>query len=163
MPDFTGLLRRLSGAGVDYVLVGGLAAAAHGSSLLTQDIDVCIRLGAENLRRLQRALHGLEPVHRMAQPRRPFDEGVASLDSFKNLYLSTKLGQLDCLGEVLGVGDYAAVQKQSIEIDLNGAACQVISLDALITAKSAMSRDRDRMAVEQLRAIKSLRERQRDR
>ena len=60
---------------------------------------------------------------------------------------------------MLGVGDFSAVNEQSVKIDLNGAICQVISLDALIAAKSAMTRERDRLAAEQLRAIKKLRER----
>jgi hypothetical protein len=65
---------------------------------------------------------------------------------------------LDCIGEVLGVGDFSAVEKQSIKIDLNGAPCRVISIDALIAAKSAMTRERDRLAAEQLRKIKAIRE-----
>jgi len=158
MPDFVGLLRRLTEAGVEFVLVGGLAAAAHGSSLITQDVDVCIRLGAENLNRLQHALRGLDPTHRMAQPPIPFQHDAKVLGSFRNVYLRTRLGQLDCLGEILGIGDFSAVIERSVEIDLNGAVCRVLSLDALIAAKSAMKRDRDLLAVEQLRKLKSLRE-----
>lgn len=156
MPDFIGLLRRMQEANVEFVLVGGLAAAAHGSSLVTQDVDVCIKLGADNLQRLQQALDGLKPVHRMAIPPVPFDHDATTLGSFSNLYLDTQLGQLDCLGEVLGVGDFATVREHSIEIQLDGAACLVLSLDALITAKSAMGRERDRLAADQLRKIKSL-------
>lgn len=159
MADFVGLLRRLTDARVEFVLVGGLAAAAHGSSLVTQDVDVCIRLGPENLSRLQAALHDLEPEHRMPHPPVPFCHDESTLASFRNLYLRTRLGQLDCLGEVLGVGDYAAVVAQSITIDLEGTTCRVISLDALIAAKSAMDRDRDRLAADQLRKIKAVRER----
>lgn len=156
MADFFGLLRRLVDAKVDFVLVGGLAAAAHGSSLVTQDVDVCIRLGAENLERLREALNGLEPAHRMVHPPLPFDHDAPTLASFRNLYLRTTLGQLDCLGEVLGVGNFDQVYAQSVQIDLNGSPCRVISLDALIVAKEAMNRDRDKLAAEQLRRIRAL-------
>lgn len=156
MADFVGLLRRLTDSGVDYVLIGGLAAAAHGCSLLTQDVDVCIRLGAENLKRLQDALRDLDPSHRMAKTPLPFEHDAGTLASFKNLYLQTRLGQLDCIGEVLGVGDFSTVKNESVEIDLNGTPCRVISLDALIVAKSTMSRERDRLAAAQLRKIKSM-------
>lgn len=158
MPDFIGLLRRLSESGVEFVLVGGLAAAAHGCSLVTQDVDVCIRLGPDNLQRLHTALRGLDPVHRMANPPLPFEHDAPTLASFRNLYLQTKLGQLDCLGEVLGVGDFKAVSAHSEMIDLDGIPCRVISLDALIAAKSAMNRERDILAAAQLRAIKIRRE-----
>ena len=37
------LLRRLVEHGVEFVLVGGMAAAAHGASIVTEDVDICIR------------------------------------------------------------------------------------------------------------------------
>lgn len=157
MPDFVGLLRRLTEAGVDYVLVGGLAAVAHGCSMVTQDVDICIRLGSENLERLQNALRDLEPAHRMVKPQLKFEHDREKLGTFKNVYLRTRLGQLDCLGEVVGVGGFAEVEKESVAIDLDGTPCRVISLDALIAAKSAMTRERDHLAAEQLRKIKALR------
>lgn len=157
MNDFVGLLRRLSESKVEFVLVGGLAAASHGCALVTQDVDVCIRLGPENLERLTAALRGLDPVHRMASVAVPFEHDAATLARFKNVYLRTKLAQLDCLGEVLGLGNYDAVLVQSELIDLNGVTCRVVSLDALIAAKSAMGRDRDLAAVEQLRKIRAMR------
>jgi hypothetical protein len=43
MTDFAGLLRCLAEAGVEYVVVGGAAATAHGSARLTQDLDVVYR------------------------------------------------------------------------------------------------------------------------
>lgn len=156
MVDFFELLRRLAEAKVDFVLVGGLAAAAHGSSLVTQDVDVCIRLGSENLGRLHDALKDLAPAHRMVHPAIPFEHDAPTLASFRNVYLKTTIGQLDCIGEVLGVGNFAAVYEKSVEIDLNGSPCRVISIDALIIAKEAMNRDRDRLAAEQLRRIRSL-------
>ena len=43
MPDFESLLNRLIQSNVEFVIVGGFAAVAHGVSLPTQDIDVCCR------------------------------------------------------------------------------------------------------------------------
>lgn len=157
MSDFVGLLRRWVEARVDFVLVGGLAAATHGCTLLTQDVDFCIRLGGENLNRLADALRGLEPVHRMMAAAIPFQHDAETLSGFKNVYRRTKLAQLDWPGEVLGLGDFEAVNAQSDLIDLGGVACRVISLDALIPAKTALGRDRDLAAVEQLRRIRVLR------
>lgn len=94
----------------------------------------------------------------MSNPPVAFHHDGKTLDSFKNLYLGTRIGQLDCLSEVLGVGDFSAVEKECVEINLNGVVCRVISLDALIVAKSAMNRERDKLAAEQLRRIKAMRE-----
>jgi hypothetical protein len=50
------MLRGLNDAGVEYVVIGGVAAVAHGSSFLTNDLDVCYRAGREHLERLARLL-----------------------------------------------------------------------------------------------------------
>jgi hypothetical protein len=72
-----------------------------------------------------------------------------------NLYLETDLGVLDCISNVLGVGDYAAVKRQSVITSLDFGECRILGLDALIKAKVAMDRPRDREAVVQLEAIRA--------
>jgi len=44
MLDLRGIVERLVRGGVDFVIIGGYAAVAHGSSLMTQDVDVCYGL-----------------------------------------------------------------------------------------------------------------------
>jgi hypothetical protein len=73
----------------------------------------------------------------------------------KNLYLKTDLGVVDCLGEVLGVGNYGEVLTQSVEVQLPYGACRILDIDALIRAKEAMNRDHDRITVKHLKKIKA--------
>jgi len=134
-------------------VVGGFAAIAHGVTLLTQDIDVCCPFTAENLMRLQATLADLHPVHRMPPERPPLRLTPETATEFRNLYLETDWGQLDCLGEILGVGDYDRVLAQSLEIQLAGGPCRILSIEALVQAKQAMGRDKDRETILQLRAI----------
>jgi hypothetical protein len=72
----------------------------------------------------------------------------------RNLYLDTDWGQLDCLGNVLGVGDFEEVLRASMSIRLPFGTCRVLTISALINAKSAMDRPRDRETVEQLTIIR---------
>src|ERR1700749_1504134 len=102
MQNLTELTRRLIDARVDFVLVGGFAAAAYGVTLLTRDVDICCRFDEANLTRIQTAVADLHPVHR-SRPDLPFELTPESCAQLKNLYLRTDLGPLDCLGEVLGV------------------------------------------------------------
>lgn len=134
-------------------MVGGFAAVAHGVTLLTQDIDVCCPFTADNLMRLQTALADLHPVHRMPPGRPPLCLTPETAVEFRNLYLDTDGGQLDCLGEILGVGAYDRVRAQSVEVQLAGGPCRVLTIDALIQAKQAMGREKDRETILQLRAI----------
>lgn len=56
------IVAALRARGVDFVLVGGLAAAAQGSSLTTADVEVCLGDDDENLKRLGLALDDLGAV-----------------------------------------------------------------------------------------------------
>ena len=154
MQSLESLIERLVRANVEFVVVGGFAAVAHGVSLLTQDIDICCRFTAANLLKLQEALSGLHPTHRMTPARLPFRVTAKNCRGLKNLYLDTDFGQLDCLSEVLAIGDFDAVLRQSVEVRLPFGPARLLSLDALIKAKKAMNRPRDIEAVKQLEAIR---------
>jgi len=152
------LVARLAGAEVRFVLVGGYAATSHGSSLVTRDVDVALDLSPENLKKLHDALQDLNPHHRMGKEKRPFTEQDASDPNWKNLYLTTDWGQLDCLGEVAGIGSFEDCEKKSEVLDLGDFQLRILTLDALIEAKRAIGRPKDIHAVHELEAIRELRE-----
>lgn len=136
------------------MIAGGLGSLIHGSAIMTRDVDVACRMDADNLLRLFAALEELNPVHRMPPQRRPFTQEDAERGGLKNLYLSTEWGQLDCRGEIKGIGDYAECLAQSIPLEVAGAVVRVLSLEAMIAAKRAMARPRDLHAVLELEAIR---------
>ena len=143
MSDLGGLLARLMEHDVHFVIVGGFAAVAHGSPLMTMDIDVCCDMSWENVRRIHNAIADLHPIHRMTPSRAPFLPETMGTTPLRNLYLDTDWGQLDCIGEVSGVGDFDAVGRCSATVEIHGGQCHLLSLDALIAAKHAMGRPRD--------------------
>lgn len=153
MQNLAELTRRLIEAQVEFVLVGGFAAIAHGVLRATRDVDICCRFSEENLMRIQRAVADLHPVHR---PRTDLSLELtpAQCASLKNLYLQTDLGILDCLGEIKAVGNYEQVSRRAVELELPIGKCRVIDLDTLIVAKEAMDRDHDRITVKDLKDIK---------
>jgi hypothetical protein len=147
------LLQRLCDADVDFVVVGGFAALIHGSTLVTRDLDICAVLSLEDVAKLRQALRDLNPTHRLTPQRLSFltnpDAGVP----VQNLYLDTEIGTVDILSSIFGVGDFGRVRAGSMEVEVFGRRCRVISLDDLIRAKEALGRDKDLMAVKELRAI----------
>lgn len=153
MQDLSELTRRLIEARVEFVLIGGFAAVAHGVTLVTRDVDICCRFNEANLMKIQRAFLDLHPVHR-SRPDLPLDLTPEQCSQLKNLYLKTDLGAVDCVSEVLGVGDFEKAWRQSMPVELPGGSCRILDLDALIRAKEAMNRDHDRITVRQLREIK---------
>lgn len=125
----------------------------HGSSLVTRDLDVCAVLSHENVEKLRRNLSDLKPTPRLTPQRLSFLDNPAPGSSVNNLYLETTLGPVDILGSIKGVGDFDRVRERSVEVELFGQRCRVISLADLILAKEAMSRPKDALAAKELRAI----------
>ena len=153
MTELNRLLQRLSDAKIDFVIVGGFAAVLHGSSLLTRDLDVCAVLTAENLDKLRDVFRDFHPVHRMTPQRLSFLENPDPGVPLNNLYLQTDLGPLDLLSTITGVGDFERVRAASIQVELFGKNINVMAIEDLIKAKQALGREKDWLAVKELRAI----------
>ncbi len=155
--DFINLLERLAKNGVEFVIVGGFAGVVHGCTYVTQDIDICCDFSPANMLALQKAISDLDPVHRMTPNRKKLKLSDKTCVQFKNLYLDTKKGQLDCLSFIDGLGDYSRVKQQSELIEVEDMKIRVLSLDALTKSKRALNRPRDKAAIMQLESIKRLR------
>ncbi|MDA0840894.1 MAG: hypothetical protein O3B01_12715 [Planctomycetota bacterium] len=153
MTDLERLVARLVEHEIEFVVVGGVAAIAHGVSVATFDVDVCCRMTETNLLKIQRALSELNPFHRMTPQKLPLGLTAENCRGLKNLYIQSDWGQLDCLGEVAGVGGYEEALQHSIELDLGFGSFRVLDIEKLITSKEAMSRPKDIPAIIQLKAI----------
>ena len=153
---FLNLLEHLVKAGVDFVIVGGFAGVVHGCTYVTQDIDICCNFSADNLLALQKGISDLQPVHRMTPNRKKLKLTQQTCGQFKNLYLDTDIGQLDCLSFIDGLGDYNEVKGESELFEVEEIKMRVLSVDALIKTKKSMNRLRDKEAVLQLEAIQKL-------
>jgi hypothetical protein len=152
--QLTPLLKRLSEHGVEFVIVGGVAATVHGSVRFTADLDVCAPLDQSNVAKIINALRGLNPRFRFRPDKMRMWEEPERFKDFKNLNLRTDWGVLDILGEVSGVGTYDQVAALSVPADLGGIVCRVLDLDALISAKRAANRPKDRPALIELQVIR---------
>ncbi len=157
--DLQRLLESLDIHRVQYVVIGGVAAIAHGSATLTFDLDLCYARDEVNLEQLARALAPFRPRLRGVADDVPFKFDGSTLRNGLNFTLSTDAGDLDLLGEVSGVGTYREVLANSDEIEIYQRKCQVLKLDALIRAKKATGRPKDLNALPELEALLALRNR----
>src|SRR5918912_1070022 len=99
-------LRLLTQHQVEFVIVGGVAISAHGSSYLTFDLDVCYARTRDNLKRLAAALAPCHPRPRDFPADLPFVWDEQTLRQATNFTLTTDLGNIGLLGEVKGLGTY---------------------------------------------------------
>lgn len=154
MIDFERLLRVFADGGVQFIIVGGVAATVHGSSRLTTDLDVIYSRDDENLKRLVRALAPHSPYLRGAPAGLPFKFDVETLRAGLNFTFTTDLGPVDLLGEVAGGGRFENLVGDSSVISLFGLDCPCVSLDALIRLKRAAGRPKDLETISELEALR---------
>jgi hypothetical protein len=147
------LLPVLAEGGIDYILVRGMAAAAHGSPRVTQDIDIVYSRTRENIRRIAAALAPFHPYLRGAPPGLPFLWGEETLWRGLNFTLVTDLGNVDLLGEIIGGGGYDALFTHSAVIEAFGQQVRCLDLEKLIDVKRAAVRPKDFEALAELEAI----------
>jgi hypothetical protein len=159
MTDFRALLHALRDAQVEYILVGGAAATAHGSARLTLDLDVVYRRTPGNIAGIVRALAPHGPYLRGAPPGLPFKWDVETLSAGLNFTLITDLGAIDLLGDITGGGGYEQLLPHTDTLTVFGAECRCLSLDRLIQVKRAAGRVKDLEAIAELEAIRQERDR----
>ena len=152
------MLRSLVENNVEFVVIGGIAMVAHGSSYVTKDLDICYRRSPDNIKRLAAAVSPFNPYLRGAPEGLPFRFNAPTIEAGLNFTLSTDSGPLDVLGEVSGIGDFAQARQQSEVEEMFGLPILTLSLDGLIAAKTAAARPKDKLHILELEELKKLRE-----
>ena len=151
------LLAALATEGVDFVLIGGLAATIRGTTRVTRDIDIAYATHLQNLERLCSVLNRYEPQRiDLGQHGAPMTLTPSLLKQYGVLQLSTSLGEVDLLNRIDGFKSYSAIKSLSENYALpHGAgAIAVLSIDGLLKTKRAMKRPKDQQDIVELEAIK---------
>lgn len=153
MSDFARLIRRLVDANVDFILIGGLAANAHGSARVTTDVDISYSRAAPNLARLVKALKPAKPYLRGAPPGLPFEWSIATLRAGLNFTLVTTEGAVDLRGEIVGGGTYEDLLPHSSSHRAFRRDLRILDLPWLIRVKRAAGRPKDLEVIAELEAL----------
>jgi hypothetical protein len=144
---------------VEFVVVGGVAGAVHGSPFVTNDLDACYSTDRDNLRRLTKTLKGWAAYPRGWEDGRPFVIDERALRTTPIMTLRTSEGDLDLIDHVEGVGTYSDALESSAEILAFGIRFRVLTLDALIRARRASRRPKDLAQLPTLEALAEIRQR----
>ena len=158
--SFASMLSGLTKKKVRFVVVGGVAAAAHGSSRVTNDLDICYDAEAVvNIAALASLLAGWHAYPRGVEEglTRSFIMDDRTLRNAPILTLTTSEGDIDVMDRIAGVGPYEAVRRHSERISALGVRFRVLDLPSLIKAKRAAGRPRDFDHLPELEALLALR------
>jgi hypothetical protein len=151
------MLRGLTRGKVRFVVVGGVAAAAHGSSRVTNDLDICYdAVDRANLVTLAKVLSSWDAYPRGIGRGLPFILDDRTLLGAPILTVTTSEGDIDVLDRIAGVGDFAAVRLHSERISALGVRFRVLDLPSLTKAKRAAGRPRDHEHLPELEALLAL-------
>lgn len=158
MMDPDALFHALDDAGVDFVVVGGLAANVRGSERVTKDIDIVYRTEANNVRKLCAVINANQP--RMLILGKPEGSPVTlTPDLLKRhplLQLSTNFGEVDLLSSIAGFKSYRAIKNASEPVNIDGQSIPMLTREGVIKSKRAMKRPKDIDDIKQLEAVAEL-------
>ncbi len=133
--DFKECIESLLSHGVEFVVIGGYAVAAHGRPRYTGDIDFFVRKTAENARRIVSALHEFfGPLPEIKEEN--------FLDDDRMSQFGLEPLRIDFLVHIKGV-DFDTVWKNRVMIRHAGIDIPFISLTDLIVNKRATARGKD--------------------
>jgi len=147
-------LRVLLDHGVRFVVIGGVAAQAHGSPIVTQDLDICYERTQGNMDGLAEALRSLGARLRGVDDDVPFLLDGKTIAAGDHFTFTTDVGALDCMATPSGSSGYAQLRENAVLVDLGGFEVAVASIDDLITMKRAAGRPKDLIMVENLGALR---------
>jgi predicted nucleotidyltransferase len=146
------LLQRLVEAGVDFVLVGGLAVNAWGYLRGTRDVDVVPDASTENLEKLEALLRDLDGRVEVEGKLLDADSIKTFLRTGDRTLVLTALGRVDILQGLPQIPPFPVLDEQATEVDMDGLVIRVCSLEHLLEMKRASDRPRDRDDLEALEA-----------
>lgn len=142
------LLERLCASGVEFILVGGLAAVVHGSPATTMDVDIVHKRTPENIARIMKLLESLETVYR-----RPDDKKIepkeSELEGMGRMLFTKSLGPLDILSFIEERKTYEDLIHHTVEIPFRGHMIRVLDLKVMVDLKrlSSAPEDKQRLAI----------------
>lgn len=149
--DFGEILRVLVAEGVDFIVVGGVAAVLQGAPISTFDVDLVHSRRADNVERALVALQTLE-AHYRGQPGRVLVPDHSHLSSPGHQLLLTRAGPLDLLGTIGKGRGYDELLEHTLSLEIApGTAVRVLDLPTLIQSKEEAGREKDRAVLAILR------------
>ena len=152
-PTSSGLSEVLVGlleAGVDFILVGGLAAVIQGAPVTTMDVDIVHSQSAENIVKLLPFLKSVGAVYRRLDDKL-IEPTERDLLGKGHILLTTRVGPLDVLAVIEGGRSYGDLLQHTVDIEFRGHTLRVLDQKALIELKRTSTDPKDKQRLPVLR------------
>jgi len=151
------LLEGLIDAGIEFILVGGLAAVVQGAPITTMDVDIVHRQTDENIGKLLGFLKSIDAYHRRLDDE-VIEPTAEHISCRGHALFTTRFGPLDVLAIIEEGQSYEDLIDYTVEIEFRGRTICVLDLEMLVKLKKSAKdpKDNQRLPVleETLRQLK---------
>lgn len=150
--NLSNIIEGLLESGVEFILVGGLAAVVQGAPITTIDVDIVHEQSPENIERLYEFLTSIDAFHRRPDNKliRPTKEHLSGKG---HALLTTKLGAIDVLAVIEQGKSYKDLVDHTVEIEYRGRPLRVLSLETMIDLKANSQYSKDKQHLSVLREV----------
>ena len=138
----TALLKGLNEAGIEFILVGGLAEVAQGAPVTTFDVDIVHRQTEKNVKNLLRFLKSIDAYHRRSD-NKVIEPNEKDLKGKAHVLLTTRFGPLDILAAIEQGRGFDALLEDTIAIEFQGHTIRVLSLETIVALKRGSKDPKD--------------------
>jgi predicted nucleotidyltransferase len=142
-PDLGAILEGLIEAGIEFILVGGLAAVIQGAPVTTIDVDIVHKQSPENIAKLLAFLKAINAFHRRLDDK-VIGPNERDISGKGHALFTTRLGPLDVLAVIEEGRAYEDLLEHTAEIEFRGNTVRVLDLKTLVELKRASTDARDR-------------------
>lgn len=153
--DIRGILEELNRAGVEFLVIGGVAVGFHGYVRATKDVDIVPAPDPENLTKLAKVLARLDAHLEGADD---FDDGEIpdpldpeALALGGNWVLGTRLGRFDIMQWIGEDELWGRLSPTAIEAEIGGLVVGMVGYEELIALKENAGRPEDLIDLQRLR------------
>lgn len=140
--DLSAILEGLLEAGVEFILVGGLAAVVQGAPVTTMDVDIVHNRSPENITNLTAFLNSIDAIYRRPDDKviKTNERNISGMDHF---LFTTHFGPLDVLAFIEQGKTYEDLLEHTVEIEFRGHIIRVLKLKALVELKKKSTNPED--------------------
>ncbi len=149
------ILQELGRRRIAFVVIGGVAAAAHGSPYPTRDLDICPEDSDENLDLLAGALVDLDARRMVAGEREPIKLALTAriLRATDFFNFVTRWGRLDVVWKPAATAGYPDLIRHAVNAKFGDVEVAIASIGDVLRSKSALLRDKDMKTLHVLRQL----------
>jgi len=153
--DIRGILEELNRAGVEFLVIGGVAVGFHGYVRATKDVDIVPAPDPANLAKLATALATLdahlEGEEDFADGEIPDPLDPEALALGGNWVLRTRLGRFDIMQWIGEDELWGKLSPTAIEAEIGRLVVRIVGYEELIALKESAGRPEDLIDLQRLR------------